>query len=381
MSDYVQSTNFATKDALPSGDPLKIVKGTEINTEFANIATAVATKADKSGYTANGVVYSSSGGILSTGSGFVFDGTNVGIGESTPSTYGKFVVAGTGSFTNSLVSTSSTLTDKPTVEFRKTMNVTSGQTNTVGRLSFNGKFGSTAGEQAYISVVSQNVAGTLDSNVLRLSTRSVSQGVDGAYAELNTSSAVINSGNGAEIELVNGDINYDATTHNFSGDIASPTLTGTPTTPTATATTNTTQVASTAFVQSAISQFIKVHTVNTTTGSSYSNGTGSYTDLLTLSITPKSASSKFFLIATASFSCTGGAGNGAEVALVRNSTTLLNQYNGHALNNTFNASFAPNIVDSPNTTSAITYRIQANISGASTISNLGTYSFTVIEYS
>jgi len=46
MSNYVQSTNFATKDALPSGDPLKIVKGTEINTEFVNIAVAVATKAD-----------------------------------------------------------------------------------------------------------------------------------------------------------------------------------------------------------------------------------------------------------------------------------------------------------------------------------------------
>jgi hypothetical protein len=46
MSNYVQSTNFATKDALSSGDPLKIVKGTEINTEFNNIATAVATKAD-----------------------------------------------------------------------------------------------------------------------------------------------------------------------------------------------------------------------------------------------------------------------------------------------------------------------------------------------
>lgn len=46
MSNYVQSTNFATKDNLPSGDPLKIVKGTEINTEFSNIAIAVATKAD-----------------------------------------------------------------------------------------------------------------------------------------------------------------------------------------------------------------------------------------------------------------------------------------------------------------------------------------------
>lgn len=48
MSNYTQSTNFATKDSLPSGDPLKIVKGTEINTEFANIAIAVATKADLS---------------------------------------------------------------------------------------------------------------------------------------------------------------------------------------------------------------------------------------------------------------------------------------------------------------------------------------------
>jgi hypothetical protein len=46
LSNYTQSTNFATKDALPSGDPLKIVKGTEINTEFNNISVAIATKAD-----------------------------------------------------------------------------------------------------------------------------------------------------------------------------------------------------------------------------------------------------------------------------------------------------------------------------------------------
>ncbi len=46
MSDYTKSTNFATKDNLSSGNPLKIVKGTEIDTELNNIATAVATKAD-----------------------------------------------------------------------------------------------------------------------------------------------------------------------------------------------------------------------------------------------------------------------------------------------------------------------------------------------
>ena len=46
MSNYTKSTNFATKDALASGNSLKIVKGTEIDTEFNNIATAIATKAD-----------------------------------------------------------------------------------------------------------------------------------------------------------------------------------------------------------------------------------------------------------------------------------------------------------------------------------------------
>jgi hypothetical protein len=45
-ADYVKATNFASKDSLSSGNPLKIVKGTEIDTEFNSIATAVASKAD-----------------------------------------------------------------------------------------------------------------------------------------------------------------------------------------------------------------------------------------------------------------------------------------------------------------------------------------------
>ena len=46
MTQYVKSTSFSSKDTLPQGNPLKIVKGTEIDTEFNNIAVAVATKAD-----------------------------------------------------------------------------------------------------------------------------------------------------------------------------------------------------------------------------------------------------------------------------------------------------------------------------------------------
>ena len=46
MTDYVKSTNFTSKDSLASGNPLKIIKGAEFDTEFNNIAVAVATKAD-----------------------------------------------------------------------------------------------------------------------------------------------------------------------------------------------------------------------------------------------------------------------------------------------------------------------------------------------
>jgi len=69
LSNYTQSTNFATKDSLPTGDPLKIVKGTEINTEFVNISTAISTKLDAS-------------------AGAITDATinNTTIGATTPST-------------------------------------------------------------------------------------------------------------------------------------------------------------------------------------------------------------------------------------------------------------------------------------------------------
>jgi len=66
MSNYTQSTNFATKDALTSGDPLKIVKGTEINTEFVNISVAIATKADLASPTFTGTPTLPTGTIATT---------------------------------------------------------------------------------------------------------------------------------------------------------------------------------------------------------------------------------------------------------------------------------------------------------------------------
>jgi hypothetical protein len=214
-------------------------------------------------YTTNGVLYASGTGTLANGSNFVFDGTNVGVGESSPSTYGKFVVAGTGSFTNSLVSTSTTLTDRPLLEFRKTMNVTSNQTSALGGLSFNGKFTNSSGtiftgEQAYISVTSQNVAGVSDNNVIRLQSRSLAVGADSAFVTIG-GGVLIDGGGFAEIQVISNQVN-------ITGNVQSPTLTGTPTTPTAASGTNTTQIASTAFVQTAVRALYPV-------GSIYINAT------------------------------------------------------------------------------------------------------------
>ena len=46
MSNYSKTTNFAAKDALSPGNSNKIVRGSEIDTEFNNIATAISTKID-----------------------------------------------------------------------------------------------------------------------------------------------------------------------------------------------------------------------------------------------------------------------------------------------------------------------------------------------
>jgi len=48
MSNYIKATNFAAKDTLTTGNPLKTVSGTEIDDEFTNIQTAVNSKADTS---------------------------------------------------------------------------------------------------------------------------------------------------------------------------------------------------------------------------------------------------------------------------------------------------------------------------------------------
>ena len=52
MSNYTIAVNWAGKDALSDSDPAKVVSGSDFNTEFTTVQTAVNTKADLNGSSA-----------------------------------------------------------------------------------------------------------------------------------------------------------------------------------------------------------------------------------------------------------------------------------------------------------------------------------------
>jgi hypothetical protein len=81
MSDYTKSTDFASKDALASGNAAKIVKGTEIDTEFNNISTAIATKANSASPSFSGTVTAAtiSATTVSTAGAAITGGSITGI--------------------------------------------------------------------------------------------------------------------------------------------------------------------------------------------------------------------------------------------------------------------------------------------------------------
>lgn len=67
MSNYTKSTNFTAKDALPSGDSGKIIRGSEFDTEFTAIQTAVNSKADATSPSLTGTITFNGVGLTATG--------------------------------------------------------------------------------------------------------------------------------------------------------------------------------------------------------------------------------------------------------------------------------------------------------------------------
>jgi len=112
MSNYTKTVNFAAKDALTTGDANKVVKGTEIDTEFNNIATAIATKIDSSsggtvtsvalsggttGLTVSGSPITTSGTITLAGTLAVANG-GTGSGSGAPASIVTAGTFGTGAY-------------------------------------------------------------------------------------------------------------------------------------------------------------------------------------------------------------------------------------------------------------------------------------------
>lgn len=79
MSNYTKSTDFASKDSLAAGNSGKVVKGTEIDTEFNNIATAIATKADTAGPTFTGTLTAATISVSTLSATTISGGTITGI--------------------------------------------------------------------------------------------------------------------------------------------------------------------------------------------------------------------------------------------------------------------------------------------------------------
>lgn len=74
MADYVKATDFESKDGLTTGNPLKVVKGVELDDEFDAIAVASATKADIHNETHTGTTAFTTVNVSGTLTAGVIDG-------------------------------------------------------------------------------------------------------------------------------------------------------------------------------------------------------------------------------------------------------------------------------------------------------------------
>jgi len=70
MTDYTQNVSYGPKDALSTGDAAKRIKGTELDAEFAEISTAIASKEDEANKGANN-------GYCGLGAGGLVDPTDL----------------------------------------------------------------------------------------------------------------------------------------------------------------------------------------------------------------------------------------------------------------------------------------------------------------
>ena len=105
--------------------------------------------------------------------------------------------------------------------------------------------------------------------------------------------------------------------------------------------------------------------INGTTSNVTANSDGSYTDLLSLSFTPRQSNSKiiFSIMFNAYFNNNSAGSNGASYRFLRDSTSIKEgDWCFYLHENAYNRDFYPTLstfgFDEPNTTSTITYKLQ-----------------------
>jgi hypothetical protein len=474
MSDYTKSTNFATKDNLSSGNPLKIVKGTEIDTEFNNIQTAIATKLDSSSGSISGATINSStigATTPSTGAFTTLSATgvttlsnvvlpvidNIKLGYTTTATAaGTTTLTSasnnqqffTGTTTQTVVlpvtstlsiglsylivnnstgvitvqsSGANTITLIPAGTSAKfTCILTSGTTTASWSFSFEGSSNipykqiptitatvatniltlglnpcaldfrsSTASSGA---TTTRNVTAPISMTVSNGSTLGTSSGALSRFAVL----AIDNAGT-VELAVVNANtygllderVLISTTAEGGTGTADSGTVIYSTTARTsvpfrvvgyvestqATAGAYASSPSNIAGASSSISTGTVLQVVSTTKNDIFSSSSTSFTDItgLSVSITPTSASSKILVLVSSNYG-TGGGSQLFMANLVRGSTNIATPNNtgltysatavAYQTTSDQVANYSMNFLDSPATTSATTYKVQAKVTGS-----------------
>jgi hypothetical protein len=223
MAQYVKATNFAVKDSLSSGNPAKIVKGTEIDVEFNAIAAAIASKTEADSP--------------------IFTGTPLAPTASTATNNTQ--IATTAYVVNRIAQDIATpLSLKANIASPTFTGVPTAPTAAVS---------TDTTQVATTAFVNAEITSRLNNTPLAGNPTAATQSTSDNSTRLATTAYVVNR--------ITQDIAGKA-------NIASPTFTGTPAAPTATYGNNTTQLATTAFVQAALQALYPV-------GSIYINATNS----------------------------------------------------------------------------------------------------------
>jgi hypothetical protein len=110
MANYTKTTDFAAKDTLPGGDTNKVIRGSEFETEFDSISTAIATKADTVSPTFTGTAtFATLNATTIDLNGGALDNVVIGASTAAAGTFTNLTASGTVNFAGATVTNLGTI--------------------------------------------------------------------------------------------------------------------------------------------------------------------------------------------------------------------------------------------------------------------------------